>query len=557
MRIANTMKSLVRTSAFAGIFLFLAGAQCCTVVPTASVIEPMSWILRYRASDKMLQTDATTLLSLKIAGQYNVDGEYRFKVGPEASIDCAAEAGYSAWTNRSQRLEADISADPDGIMRLCVVARGKNNCNQMLTQPVNKASFYRWKKVTNTAPAPFSITGPTGMSTSLSQTIAWQASTGALSYDLKVARQPDCSDVAVEHLNLTATSQAVTLPADGAYFSCVTAKKGTSPSTAATNNGFQFTIDSTPPGAFNITAPTGTQATAAVMSEWSAAAGASEYKVQLHSANNCNAGSMISESTVTSTSSAVAAPGDGTFFLCAWAKDAAGNGVIAGNSPYSFQVVTVVEPPVETIIKDSASNAACWRTSPSPFISHQFNDSSPNLWGHAAFSFTGNGGKLSRIGTLVMHNNSAGLINGGDLQGVGWAVLFYGDTATFQSDPNLLSQPTGSISRKVASTEPSNANYLTKVGNFGGSNNFNIYYVEFDVSGLDIRTVAGAQHLVALVPAGGSSAGNFHTLFAASSCAGSGSDWYKFPPSVNPVPNSLANLGAPASTVTSLITTLP
>jgi hypothetical protein len=87
---------------------------------------------------------ATTSLSVMVSGP--AVASYRFKVGSAAQIDCAEPLGYSVSQPISAPLVASITSQPDGLIRLCVLARNSSGTEQRLTQ----ATQATWAKDTAT-----------------------------------------------------------------------------------------------------------------------------------------------------------------------------------------------------------------------------------------------------------------------------------------------------------------------------------------------------------------------------------------------------------------------
>ena len=223
------------------IFVFLVAAQCCTVTPTPTVTDPADWSKRLKATDAALVADKTTVLNLKVDFQYNFD-EYRFKVGADSATPCGTDTGYTPWTAKATRLQADISSAPDGKMKLCIVGRGKNNCNNVITQLPIQANFYRWNKDT-TGPSAFSITGPTAPQTATTFTATWGAAAGAAGYTASIHSAAGCQTATMlSQYSSTGTTTNVTVSAAGSYFLCVNAADAIGNKTNAANNGMAVSV---------------------------------------------------------------------------------------------------------------------------------------------------------------------------------------------------------------------------------------------------------------------------------------------------------------------------
>jgi hypothetical protein len=108
--------------------------------------------------------------------------------------------------------------------------------------------------IDTTAPTVFSITGPTNPINSQMPIVTWGTSTdsGGVSYALKVASSKDCTTGVTQTYPsmstvLSSTSQQLTHVAEGTWYACVTATDAAGNTTKASNDGYQFTVDVTPP----------------------------------------------------------------------------------------------------------------------------------------------------------------------------------------------------------------------------------------------------------------------------------------------------------------------
>jgi hypothetical protein len=103
------------------------------------------------------------------------------------------------------------------------------------------------------APGPFSILGPSGIPSTWPPTVTWEASAGADTYDLVVLTNPDLSSPVQAFVGLTGTSQQLAAVDDGVYYVGVSAINAAG-STAASNDGLSFILDTVPP-VLSLTSP--------------------------------------------------------------------------------------------------------------------------------------------------------------------------------------------------------------------------------------------------------------------------------------------------------------
>ena len=224
-----------------------------------------------------------------------------------------------------------ISALAEGTYNLCLTARAASGGT---AEPTNNHFAIA---VDITAPGAFAITGPV-TTNSASPLVSWSGSAGAWVYDLKIATASGCASPLQSYTSIGGTNRTLTTLAEGTYFACLSARDGAGNSTAATNTNYSFTVDTTPPGSFNITGPS-TSASPIPAVTWGASATATNYQVIFAYDSGCRTNIIQTFTGVTTTSKRPAtAFTDGTYYACVTAYDAAGNAAVASNSPYSFTV---------------------------------------------------------------------------------------------------------------------------------------------------------------------------------------------------------------------------
>ena len=225
----------------------------------------------------------------------------------------------------------------DGVYYTCVTA--EDNAGNSTNATNNGLAF----TVDAVPPQPFNILGPSGTIGTKTPMVLWQASNGALTYDLIIATSSSCNVAVQQYLNLTPNSQALATLADGTYYICVTAKD-TAHTLAATNNGLAFTIDTSAPLAFNIIGPSGFIGSNTPVVSWQTSTGATNYDLVISTSADC-ATAVQQYTGLTGTSQALTALADGAYFTCVTASDALGNTTTATNDGLSFTVDTLAPAP--------------------------------------------------------------------------------------------------------------------------------------------------------------------------------------------------------------------
>ncbi len=213
--------------------------------------------------------------------------------------------------------------------------------------------------VDTTPPGAFSITGATGnldvtadawLATTLVPTANWNAAAGASSYDVVIRSAADTVDVcAVQTISTPSFQFAGCTLVDGlAYRIRVIATDALGNATLATNDGFVFTVDDSPPAAFAITGATGGLDVTAdawlgmtlyPTANWGAAAGAASYDVVIrNAADTADACPMQTTASGLYDFSACALTDATTYLIKVTATDALGNLGPASNDGFSFTV---------------------------------------------------------------------------------------------------------------------------------------------------------------------------------------------------------------------------
>ncbi len=205
-------------------------------------------------------------------------------------------------------------------------------------------------------------------------------------------------------------------------------------------------------------------------------------------------------------------------------------------------------------LKDHVSQAGLWN---GVGILDHFLDPNPGWSAAGAAAIIGNGEELSKVGIVWAHASAVnGTPNGGDIHELQWVFRFFPDTASFSLA--AMVSPPAQPNWGATFAAPSNGDWQTVIGSFLP---FDLRYAEVDVSGLHVRTTAGALHLVALVPQSKLETPGIITAVAMSTggagAVGAESDWYHRGSLLGAEgPGPLAQLGENESYVAYRVTTV-
>jgi len=178
---------------------------------------------------------------------------YQYKFGGLSTTDCSTELGYSDFIPVDQRLPLHVPGNIDEPLVLCILGGGVNadacGCT-WYQQPLSNPSRYQWQASDVGA---FQILAPSGTITDATPIIKWEPSANAVTYDLTIARNDDCSDPVYDINDLTVNSWQIPAPlAEGVYHSCLAAKGVEGTTKGADNNGQSFVIAFQTPSARHI-----------------------------------------------------------------------------------------------------------------------------------------------------------------------------------------------------------------------------------------------------------------------------------------------------------------
>lgn len=225
------------------------------------------------------------------------------------------------------------------------------------------------------------------------------------------------------------------------------------------------------------------------------------------------------------------------------------------STPTSTSTSTVTSTPTSTptqvaqevVLKDHITDNTCWNAS-SASVYHCNVPSEKDAI--TAASFTGGGGILKRVGA-IFSDSDCNNFNAGLIQNMELYLAFYESVSVFQGDPFLQNQPQGSLSfraqvAKLHTDTQDPKYYLNPVRiTPSGTEQF---YIESDVSSLNIQTTLGATHLVALWLGSPNTSDGESWIALSQGCplqVGSEPDYY-YSAKGNPVlgPNALQATGA-------------
>lgn len=218
----------------------------------------------------------------------------------------------------------------------------------------------------DTPPAAFSITGPSTPTNNQTPTVTWGAAADAASvtYVVIVACTTNCSSqigadqyYPVSPAVINSTSQALTTLAETTWSVFVTATDAAGNSTTATNNGYSFGVDTTPPTAPSVTGTTPTNDTTP---EWNWTTGGTgsnlgngTFRFKLDDATLTSGATETSSLTYTPATELSAE----NHTLYVQERDAAGNWSASGSRQILIDVTTPSAPTGLVTAADSADGS--------------------------------------------------------------------------------------------------------------------------------------------------------------------------------------------------------
>lgn len=169
------------------------------------------------------------------------------------------------------------------------------------------------------APEAFIVRTPTGQVIGTYPKASWSTSLNAVSYEVSITRNQNCTDVVREYSDVPSTIKTIDGLNEGNYFLCVTAVSAGGTRTAAANNGLPFQLTFSHIGLFRYDAPR-VFATNNPQIRWTAAQNATQYRAAISSSPGC---AQPLEEIVTSQLSWTPSTrrGDGTYYVCVTALD--------------------------------------------------------------------------------------------------------------------------------------------------------------------------------------------------------------------------------------------
>lgn len=223
-------------------------------------------------------------------------------------------------------------------------------------------------------PSAFTLRTPSGQVTGTYPQASWSASAGAVSYEVTVAKNKDCTDIVKTYDAISSASKMLEGLGDGAYFLCVSAVSAGGTRTPASNNGLAFDLTSSQLGLFHYEG-TRTFATQTPEIRWSASQNAKKYRVAIASAPGCAQPLEAPVFTELLTWTPSQRRSDGTYYVCVTSMDAAGHSqlidvdtgrpsgeglaiTIDTTKPGTFDVLGIGGP--RGLISWTASSEAVW-----------------------------------------------------------------------------------------------------------------------------------------------------------------------------------------------------
>jgi hypothetical protein len=524
---------LLSTVLFVFVPLFTMGG--CSYPPTAFISDVNFVIAIYSHPVNY------TSIDLPVTG-YGTSTAYRYAIG-SSSLNCTDSNVYSSWRPYTTRLQANISNLSEGPAKICLLARKEDPeiPSGFAVQSPFYASVYNFT-IDRTPPSAPQISSPAStIINDNTPTIQWIASPDEARCSLVVSSTPDCSTT-TQSYELNTNSQDLAPLSDGMHYICLKAFDAAGNEALASEYPKQINVDTTPPGDFSITRPT-PGSSLNVTIGWTAASDASTYNVILASDSNCSSNIIQQFSGLTTLTQSASVPALGTYYVCAQALDALGNVKSASNSGYSF----TIGQPQERIVKDHVTDNSCWNTTNTALVHYNAPNDKDAI---VAARFSGLGGIINRVGGIFI-DSSCTAFNNGNIQNMQASVAFYENINVFMTDPYLRNQPPGSRSMRVSvpilhTDQADPKYYLNPVRTTAaGTQEF---FIEADVSALNIQTTEGQEHLVALWFSSDNALDGATWMAFSNGCAGqvgSLSDYYSSHAGQTALgPNALSNLNA-------------
>ena len=217
--------------------------------------------------------------------------------------------------------------------------------------------------IDTTPPTAFSITSPAKLINSPTPTVTWGAATDSngVTYTLKVANSRDCATGVTQTYpamsNLSGSgSQKLTNLTEGTWYACVTAVDAAGNTTKASNDGYQFSVDVTPPAASVVSglpqSPNSATSISAQVGDQSVIS--YQYAVLSSYNSNCTAGVSYSNWTDVSTllTTDLKQFGNAFITLCLIGRDGAGN---VQTIPSIYRWLRISGTPNNTLIRKFAA----------------------------------------------------------------------------------------------------------------------------------------------------------------------------------------------------------
>jgi hypothetical protein len=160
---------------------------------------------------------------------------YKYSLLPLEESDCDTATYQEEYIEISTKITDELG--DDGTYTLCALGKIADVNLQLVGEP----TIYTWTKDT-VAPGAFSITSVPNPATTDKPEFSWGASAQALNYNLTIANDASCSDIALSETAYATTKTITTALADGSYFLCVKAVDAAGNTTDATNDGQSFDV---------------------------------------------------------------------------------------------------------------------------------------------------------------------------------------------------------------------------------------------------------------------------------------------------------------------------
>ncbi len=261
-----------------------------------------------------------------------VENVGRYKYALVSEVNNCSSVKYSTFNEASKPITDELG--DDGSKLICVIGA------TIGFAPQSTPTQYAWIKDT-VPPGEFSHSGLTSIMSKSPDQIIWSKSLDADTYSFRIGSNPDCSDSIQNYDAIKAESINIKKLADGQYYACLEAMDLAGNKTTASNSGFKFLVDQTPPSAFYINRPFSISKVLNPELQWSASSSDALFDIDVTSDPACK--NIVAQEKGIS-SNTIKFPINfqdmSDYYICVIARDIANHSTPAANNGYKFTINT-------------------------------------------------------------------------------------------------------------------------------------------------------------------------------------------------------------------------